>query len=70
VTCSPRYCIVGAPNAPCLCYNEIVVGAPCNETVTGIPEGGTGCDGTAKPCASGLSCNSGVCQAENGRCPF
>lgn len=70
VTCSPRVCVIGAPNAPCLCYNEIVVGASCGETKTGLAEGETGCDGAARPCASNLSCNSGVCQDESGRCPF
>jgi hypothetical protein len=70
VTCSPRVCVVGAPNAPCLCYNEIVVGASCGDTKTGLGEGETGCDGVAKPCAANLSCNSGFCQGQDGRCPF
>lgn len=74
VTCSPRVCVVGAPNAPCLCYNEIIIGASCGETPTGLAEGETGCDGGLRPCAANLSCNlagvSGICQGENGRCAF
>ena len=70
VTCSPRTCIVGpAPNDPCFCEGNVVSGAPCQTTQAGAPEG-TPCNVPAVPCQSGLSCNSGICQDRDGRCPY
>lgn len=70
VTCSPRVCIVGPTiNDPCYCENNIVSNASCGTTESGAPLNAP-CDGKAVPCESGLSCNSGVCQDRDGRCPF
>jgi hypothetical protein len=70
VTCSPRVCIVGATiNDPCYCENNIVSGAPCGSTQSGAPQNSP-CDGKAVPCQSGFSCNSGICQDRDGRCPY
>ena len=40
ITCSPRRCVVGAPNEPCFCEGNVVSGAPCGETETGVEIGG------------------------------
>jgi hypothetical protein len=70
VTCSPRVCIVGPTiNDPCYCENNIVSGASCETTESGAPQNAP-CDGKAVPCQSGFSCNSGICQDRDGRCPY
>ncbi len=70
VSCSARYCIVGAPNAPCFCENEnIVNGASCGSTKSGQAPGQP-CDDKLQPCQSGYSCNAGVCEDRFGRCPY
>jgi hypothetical protein len=70
VTCSPRTCIVGASlNDPCFCEGNVVSGASCGTTTGGAPLNAP-CDGKAVPCQSGFSCNSGVCQDRDGRCPY
>jgi hypothetical protein len=69
VTCSPRVCVVGAPNQPCFCEGNVLSGAPCGTTTAGAPLG-TPCDGRSVPCQSGLSCNSGICEDRDGRCPY
>ncbi len=76
VTCSARYCIVGAPNAPCFCENETITsGASCGLTTSGVPPGGA-CDNLkpGNPCQAGYSCNTtggnGVCEDRFGRCVF
>jgi hypothetical protein len=69
VTCSPRVCIVGAPNDPCFCEGNVVSGAPCGTTTAGAPIGAP-CDGRSVPCQAGLSCNSGLCEDRFGRCSF
>ncbi len=69
ITCSPRTCIVGAPNEPCFCEANVLSGAPCGTTQTGAPIGAL-CDGRAVPCQSGFSCNSGLCEDRFGRCPY
>jgi hypothetical protein len=69
LTCSPRVCIVGAPNAPCFCEGNVVSGASCGSTTGGVPIGGA-CEGTTMPCQSGLSCNSNLCEDRYGRCPY
>jgi hypothetical protein len=69
LTCSPRVCIVGAPNAPCFCEGNVVSGASCGSTTGGVPIGGA-CDGTTQPCQASLSCNSNVCEDRFGRCPY
>ena len=37
VTCSPRTCIVGAPNEPCFCEGNVLSGASCGTTRAGRP---------------------------------
>jgi hypothetical protein len=71
VTCSPRVCIVGAPNAPCFCESSsnVVSGASCGSTTAGQPLNAA-CDGKAQPCQSGFSCNSNLCEDRFGRCPY
>jgi hypothetical protein len=69
LTCSPRVCIVGAPNQPCFCEGNVVSGASCGATTGGVPIGGA-CDGTTNPCQANLSCNGNVCEDRDGRCPF
>jgi len=69
LTCSPRVCIVGAPNAPCFCEGNVVSGASCGSTTGGVPIGGE-CDGTTLPCQASLSCNSNLCEDRFGRCPY
>jgi hypothetical protein len=69
VTCSPRHCVVGAPNEPCFCEGNVVSGQDCGETESGIPIGGS-CDFPTMPCEALLSCNSGICEDRFGRCPF
>jgi hypothetical protein len=70
VTCSPRVCIVGATiNDPCFCEGNVVSNASCGTTEGGAVLNAP-CDGKGVPCQSGLSCNSGVCQDRDGRCPF
>lgn len=69
VTCSPRVCIVGAPGAPCFCEGNVLSGASCGTTPAGSPIGAP-CDGTSVPCQAALSCNSGICEDRDGRCPF
>ena len=71
VTCSPRVCIVGAPNAPCFCQSSsnVVSGASCGSTTAGQPLNAP-CDGTTQPCQSGFSCNSNLCEDRYGRCPY
>jgi hypothetical protein len=69
ITCSPRVCIVGAPNAPCFCEGNVVSGASCGSTTAGVPIGGA-CDGTTLPCQASLSCNSNLCEDRFGRCPY
>jgi hypothetical protein len=70
VTCSPRVCIVGATiNDPCYCEGNVVSGASCGTTDGGAAQNAP-CDGVSVPCQSGLSCNSGVCQDRDGRCPW
>jgi hypothetical protein len=70
VTCSPRVCIVGAAlNDPCFCEGNVVSGASCGTTEGGAPQNAP-CDGVTTPCQAGLSCNSGVCQDRDGRCPW
>ncbi len=69
VTCSPRTCIVGAPNQPCFCEGNVLSGASCGTTPSGAQIGAP-CDGRDVPCESGLSCNSGLCEDRFGRCPF
>jgi hypothetical protein len=70
VTCSPRTCIVGAGiNDPCYCEGNVVSGASCGTTQGGAPVNAA-CQVPSQPCQSGLSCNSGVCQDRDGRCPY
>jgi hypothetical protein len=69
VTCSPRRCIVGAPNEPCFCEGNVLSGDPCGETESGVEIGGA-CDYPSRPCQALLSCNSGICEDQFGRCPF
>ena len=69
VTCSPRVCIVGAPGAPCFCEGNVLSGGSCGTTPAGAPIGAP-CDGTSVPCQAALSCNSGICEDRDGRCPF
>ena len=69
LTCSPRTCIVGAPNEPCFCEGNVLSGASCGTTQGGAPQGAP-CDGKGVPCQSGLSCNSGLCEDRFGRCPY
>jgi hypothetical protein len=70
VTCSPRVCIVGATiNDPCYCEGNVVSGASCGTTEGGAAQNAP-CDGVSVPCQSGFSCNSGVCQDRDGRCPW
>ncbi len=71
LTCSPRSCIVGAPNAPCFCEgsSNVVSGASCGSTTAGQPLNAP-CDGKNQPCQTGLSCNSNVCEDRFGRCPY
>jgi hypothetical protein len=69
ITCSPRRCIVGAPGEPCFCEGNVVSGAECGETETGVPIGGA-CDYPTQPCQALLSCNNNICQDRFGRCPF
>jgi hypothetical protein len=70
VTCSPRTCIVGATiNDPCFCEGNVVSGAPCGTTDGGQPLNAP-CLVPSEPCQSSLSCNSGVCQDRDGRCPY
>jgi hypothetical protein len=69
VTCSPRRCVVGAPNEPCFCEGNVVSGDPCGETESGVEIGGA-CDYPSRPCEALLSCNNGICQDRFGRCPF
>lgn len=71
LTCSPRSCIVGAPNAPCFCEgsSNVVSGASCGSTTAGQPLNAP-CDGKTQPCQTGLSCNSNVCEDRFGRCPY
>ncbi len=70
LTCSPRTCIVGATiNDPCFCEGNVVSGASCGSTNGGQPLNAP-CVVPSQPCQSGLSCNSGVCQDRDGRCPY
>jgi len=69
VTCSPRTCIIGAPNDPCFCEGNVLSGAACGTTQGGAPLAAP-CDGKTVPCEAGLSCNSGVCEDRFGRCPY
>jgi hypothetical protein len=69
VTCSPRTCLPGEPGQQCLCNANILSGNPCGTTSSGVPLGGV-CDGNALPCQSSFSCNAGVCEDRNGRCPY
>jgi hypothetical protein len=70
VTCSPRTCIVGGTiNDPCFCEGNVVSGASCGTTDGGQPLNAP-CVVPTQPCQSGLSCNSGVCQDRDGRCPY
>lgn len=69
VTCSPRVCIVGAPNEPCFCEGNVLSGASCGTTQAGAPLNAP-CDGKSVPCEASLSCNSGLCEDRFGRCPY
>lgn len=69
VTCSPRTCIIGAPNEPCFCEGNVLSGADCGTTTGGAPLNAP-CDGKTVPCEAGLSCNSGICEDRFGRCPY
>jgi hypothetical protein len=69
VTCSPRWCVVGAPNEPCFCEGNVVSGASCGTTASGAPIGAP-CDYPSVPCEALLSCNSNICEDRFGRCPF
>ncbi len=71
ITCSPRTCIVGPPNAPCFCESNsnVITGASCGNTTAGQPLNAP-CDGTTQPCQSGLSCNNNICEDRYGRCPY
>jgi hypothetical protein len=70
LTCSPRTCIVGPTlNDPCFCEGNVVSGTSCGTTTGGQPLNAP-CQVPSQPCQSGLSCNSGVCQDRDGRCPW
>jgi hypothetical protein len=69
VTCSPRTCVAGAPGAECQCNINLANGASCGNTATGIPYAGI-CSPPTLPCQSDLSCNNGLCETRDGRCPF
>ena len=69
VTCSPRHCVIGAPGEPCFCEGNVVTGAPCGETESGVEIGGA-CEVPNRPCQALLSCNSGFCEDRFGNCPF
>ncbi len=69
VTCSPRVCIVGAPNEPCFCEGNVLSGASCGSTQAGAPIGAP-CNVPSVPCEAALSCNSGLCEDRFGRCPY
>jgi len=69
ITCSPRSCVVAAPGEPCLCNANVISGAPCGSTESGVPLGAP-CDGANLPCQAGFSCNAGICQDRSGVCPY
>jgi hypothetical protein len=69
VTCSPRNCIIAALGEPCICNANVLSGAPCRSSPSGVPQQGA-CNTTDLPCQSGLSCNAGICQDRFGSCPF
>jgi hypothetical protein len=70
LTCSPRTCIVGPTiNDACYCEGNVVSGSSCGTTNGGQPLNAP-CVVPSQPCQSGLSCNSGVCQDRDGRCPW
>lgn len=69
LTCSPRNCFLGSPGEPCLCNANVLAGASCGTTPSGVPLGGA-CNGTTLPCQSGFSCNGGICQDGSGACPY
>jgi hypothetical protein len=71
ITCSPRSCIVGAPNAPCFCESNsnLVSNASCGSTPAGQPLNAP-CNVPDQPCQSSLSCNSNVCEDKFGHCPY
>jgi hypothetical protein len=69
ITCSPRRCVVGAPNEPCFCEGNVLSGDPCGDTASGVEIGGA-CNYPNLPCQALLSCNSGICEDQFGRCPF
>lgn len=64
---SNRICTVSALSGSCSCNGGSVYGA-C--TYSGTPTAANGNCGGGIPCAAGLSCNNGRCEASNGRCPF
>lgn len=70
-TCSPRSCIVGLPGQGCDCggNQNIVSGASCGTTASGVAFGGT-CRLPDLPCAASFSCNGGRCEDSTGSCPF
>jgi hypothetical protein len=69
ITCSPRNCVVGGPSQPCFCEGNVLSGDSCGSTKTGVPIGGA-CAYPTMPCQALLSCNSGICEDQTGRCPF
>lgn len=65
-TASNRFCIVHVMSSGCECagsaYGESGWDGPTAEAKEHC--------GAGIPCASGLSCNNGVCEGRGGRCPF
>jgi hypothetical protein len=69
VTCSPRNCIIASIGEPCLCNANVLSGASCGVTASGVVQLGA-CNTTDMPCQAGLSCNRGICEDRFGACPF
>ena len=69
VTCSPRNCIIASIGEPCLCNANVLSGASCGVTASGVVQLGA-CNTTDRPCQAGLSCNRGICEDRFGACPF
>jgi hypothetical protein len=68
-TCSPRVCFFVELTDPCTCTIDIVSGGSCFSTPGGALAGAP-CNASSIPCQSGLSCNNGICEDAEGRCPF
>ena len=67
--CSPRTCVVVVNGGECQCSGNITVGGQCGSTANGVAYAGV-CSIPGLPCQSNLSCNNGLCEDNQGRCPF